>query len=351
MTTSRVYRLLLQAYPSAFRERFGDAMVQAFHDRYRRAAARGTVHAIAFLFRTLLDVVANAAALRFTPEERTPMNWQSIGGDVRYAARMFARNPVFTALAVVALALGIGANTAIFTIVNGVLLKPLPYGQPRGLVMVWSSNATEHRDHDAVAPLDFLDYRKAGAFADMQATYSFVVGAAWRTSAGTEQIVATAVTPGMFEMLGRQPAIGRTFTEAEVQTAVVVSSRFWKSRLGADPNVIGRVLTIQDHPRTVVGVMAEDFVFPYKTMLGPSGFTRSSDVEAWLPLQFVELEQPCDGRRRADPRRALSVGRRTVETGHHDRPGQRRDRGHRAATVVNVSRLQSRRRRERRGAP
>jgi len=293
--TARVYRVLLLAYPADFRERFGDAMAQAFRDRYRRAAARGPVHALAFLLRTLLDVFANAAALRFTRHERTPMNWQSIGGDIRYAARMFARNPVFTALAVVALALGIGANTAIFTIVNGVLLKPLPYGQPRELMMVWSTNAVEHREHDVVAPLDFLDYRKAGAFADMQATYSFIVGGALRTASGTEQMVLTAVTPGTFEMLGRQPAIGRTFTQAEVQTAVVISNRFWKSRLGADPNVLGRILTIQDQPRTVVGVMPEDFVFPYRSMLGPSGFIRASDVEGWLPLEFVTANNRATG--------------------------------------------------------
>ena len=290
MMTERAYRLLLLAYPSQFRARFGNAMLQAFRDRQRQAASRGPVHAILFLCRTLLDVAANAAALRLTREERTPMNWQSIGGDVRYAARMFARNPVFTALAVVALALGIGANTAIFTIVNGVLLQPLPYAQPRELAMVWSSNAVEHREHDVVAPLDFLDYRKAGAFADMQATYSFIVGGSLRTAAGTEQIVVTAVTPGTFEMLGRQPAIGRTFTQAEVQTAVVISNRFWKSRLGADPNVVGQVLTIQDQPRTIVGVMPDDFVFPYRSMLGPSGFTRASDVEAWLPLEFVNAD-------------------------------------------------------------
>jgi predicted permease len=208
---------------------------------------------------------------------------------------MFARTPVFAAMAVAALALGIGANTAIFTIVNGVLLKPLPYDQPRGLVMVWSTNALEHRDRDGVAPLDFLDYRKAGAFADMHATYSFVVGAALNTAAGTEQIVVTAVTPGMFEMLGRRPALGRTFGPSELQTAVVVSNGFWRSRLGSDPSVLGRVLTIQGQSRTIVGVMPDDFVFPYKTMLGPSGFSRSADVEAWLPLEFVDSNSRATG--------------------------------------------------------
>jgi putative ABC transport system permease protein len=292
---SRAYRVLLLAYPASFRERFGTDMEHAFRDRYRAAAARGPSGALLFLLRTLADVAANAAALRFARKEKTPMNWQSIGADVRYAGRMFVRNPVFTALAVAALALGIGANTAIFTIVNGVLLKPLPYAQPRELVMVWSTNAAEHRDRDSVAPLDFLDYRKAGAFGDMQATYSFIVGVSLRTAAGTEQIVATAVTPGMFEMLGRPPAIGRLFTPQEVQTAVIVSHRFWRSRLGGDADVLGRVLTIQDHPRTIVGVMPDDFVFPYKSMLGPSGFSRSSDVEAWLPLEFVDSNSRATG--------------------------------------------------------
>ena len=289
------YRVLLRVYPAAFRERFGSGMTQAFADRYRAAQALGTAALIRFLFRTVSDVLVNATLVRFQQKDRTAMNWQSIGSDIRYAGRMFARNPIFTALAVAALALGIGANTAIFTIVNGVLLKPLPYGGEQDLVMVWSTNSVERRDRDTVAPLDFLDYKKAGAFADMQATYSFVVGAALRTAAGTEQIAATAVTPGMFEMLGRQPALGRTFTAQELQTAVIVSNGFWRTRLGGDPNVLGKVLTIQDHPRTIVGVMPADFVFPYKSMLGPSGFLRSADVEAWLPMAFVDNNNRATG--------------------------------------------------------
>src|SRR4029079_15455215 len=289
------YRVLLRAYPAAFRERFGSGMTQAFADRCRAAQALATAALARFLLRAVSDVLVNATLVRFQQKDRTPMNWQSIGSDIRYAGRMFARNPIFTTLAVAALALGIGANTAIFTIVNGVLLKPLPYGGERDLMMVWSTNSAEHRDRDTVAPLDFLDYRKAGAFADMQATYSFVVGAALRTAAGTEQISATAVTPGMFEMLGRQPALGRTFTAQELQTAVIVSNGFWRTRLGGDPNVLGTVLTIQDHPRTIVGVMPADFVFPYKSMLGPSGFLRSADVEAWLPMAFVNNNNRATG--------------------------------------------------------
>jgi predicted permease len=223
------------------------------------------------------------------------MNWPSLWGDVRYAARMFARNPVFTCLAVSALALGIGANAAIFTIFDGVLLRPLPYKDPGRLVMVWSSNTVEQREHDGVAPLDFLDFRRAGSFTDLQATYGFIVGTSLSMPAGAEQILVTAVTPGMFELLGRAPEIGRTFTPAEADTAVVLSHDFWQRRLGGDPSVLGRVLTIQDHPRTVVGVMPADFVFPYKTMLGPIGMSRSSEIDAWLPLAFVAADTRVTG--------------------------------------------------------
>jgi putative ABC transport system permease protein len=219
------------------------------------------------------------------------MNWQSLLLDLRYAVRLLRKNPVFSALAVAALAPGIGANTAIFTVVHSVLLNPLPYGDPDRLVMVWSTNAAEHRDHDAVAPLDLIDYRQAHAFVELHATYSFIVGGALTNGAGAaEQIVVTAVTPGLFEMLGRTPEIGRLFTPAEVQTTVVVSDGFWRSRLAGDPHVIGRTLTIFGQPRTIVGVMPPDFVFPYRAMLGPSGFSRSNTVEAWLPLAFVPTD-------------------------------------------------------------
>ncbi len=161
------------------------------------------------------------------------MWWQALVRDFRYAFRMFVRNPVFTLLAIVALTLGIGANTAIFTIVNGVLLKPLPYGDPDRLVMVWSTNAIEHRERETVAPRDFVDYRSAGAFEALHATYGFLVPATMTGSTGAEQMIVSAVTPGTFEMLGRTPLLGRTFTEAEASSAIVVSHAFWQSRLGS----------------------------------------------------------------------------------------------------------------------
>jgi predicted permease len=222
--------------------------------------------------------------------------WASVVHDTKYAVRLLIRNRGFSIVAILALTLGIGANTAIFTIVNGVLINPLPYAAADELVMVWSTNSLERREHDTVAPRDFIDLRTASSFSSLHATYGFLVPASLTSAhAGAEQIIVSVVTPGTFEMLGRAPLLGRTFTEAELDTGVVISHAFWQTRLGGDPSVLGRTLTIQYQPRTVLGVMPPDFVFPYRTMLGPSGFTRAHHVDAWMPLSFVEQETRATG--------------------------------------------------------
>jgi putative ABC transport system permease protein len=297
------YRVLLLAHPRKFRRRFGAGMVQSFQEGYfaRHGAARSM-----FAVRAMADAAANAVLLRllairdrlFWPDPlsfdqqkgRPDMWWQVLLGDARYAFRTFRRNPVFAALAVLALGLGIGANTAIFTLVDGVLLRPLPYARPDRLVMIWSTNPREHRAQDVVSPRDYEDLTRASSFTSAGAAYSFVIGGTWKTDTGTEPITVTAVTPGLFTTLGRAPALGRAFTDAELHSAVVISYDFWQRRLGGDPAVLGRVLNLMYEPRTIVGVMPRDFVFPYRAMLGPSGFSRSLTVDAWLPLAFVNEE-------------------------------------------------------------
>ena len=293
-----LYRAIVRTQPGEFRRRFGALMEQNFRDGCADAASRGSGAMARFVTRASIDAFVNAMALRVLAirdrllwpdpirshqeKGKSDMWWQILANDARYAFRMFGRAPVFAAMAVIALGLGIGANTAIFTLVNGVLLQPLPYRSPDRLVMIWSSNQREHREHDSVSPLDFMDFRRASAFTAVDAAYSFVIAGTWNTNSGAEPITFTAVTPSLFDTLGRAPALGRTFAESDLHTGVILSYDFWQKRLGGDPAALGRVLVIQNQPRTIVGVMPAGFVFPYKTMLGPSmaryGNTKSFGI-------------------------------------------------------------------------
>ncbi|HZS04924.1 MAG TPA: ABC transporter permease [Blastocatellia bacterium] len=199
--------------------------------------------------------------------------WQ----DVRYGLRVLIKNPGFTLVTVLALALGIGANTAIFTVVNAVLLRPLPYQQPERLVWAWGNFAQSSRA--AVSPPDFIDYRDQNrSFSHFAA---FTVGgesAANLTGAGEpERIPSALVTTGFFQTFGVNPLLGRAFLPDEDQAghdhAVVLSYGLWQRRFGGDRNIIGRELAIDGENYAVVGVM-------------PPGFQYPPRAEMWAPLGF-----------------------------------------------------------------
>lgn len=304
MIAERFYAALLLAFPRRFRARYSPAMRQIFRARYAEAVQRG--RRLPFLARTVADVAGNAvperaAAVRrwllfpnfheqlaMREQERRPMIWQAVKMDLRYAVRMFARTPLFTSLTVLALALGIGANSAIFSVVNSVLLTPLPYAAPGRLVMVWNDNTREGVQQYPMSPADFLDVKAATRTIErMEMMYSFLITGTMRGDSGTEQLSVSTITPGMFELLGRRPALGRAFVPSDRDGVVVLSDGFWRRRFGADPATVGRQLTISDQPATVVGVMPPDFHFPLKSMLGPSGISPSIEPDAWLPLDVA----------------------------------------------------------------
>ncbi|MGA9570825.1 MAG: ABC transporter permease, partial [Candidatus Acidiferrales bacterium] len=183
--------------------------------------------------------------------------------DIRYCIRMLAKNPGFTAIAVLTLALGIGANTAIFSVVNAELLRPLPFRDPSQLVRVASANARIHTVSGAVSYPDFADWRSQNhVFQDMAAymdsSYALT---------GIEQpahLAAANVSASMFNVLGVSPELGRNFLPEDDEPhhhVAILSDRLWKERFGGDPQIIGRVITLDNSAYTVVGVMPATFQY------------------------------------------------------------------------------------------
>jgi putative ABC transport system permease protein len=187
------------------------------------------------------------------------------------------RNPGFFAVAVAALALGIGANTAIFSAVEAVLLRPLPYAQPDRLVMVWEDASFVGFALNTPAPANYMDWRAQNqVFTDMAATR--YTTASLTGEGAPEQLPGRLVTPNFFDVLGVQPAIGRPFTAEEDKAhspVVVLSYNLWQRRFGGDKSVVGRVMLLNGVQTKVLGVMPKGFFF------------RDRDVDYWAPIAFT----------------------------------------------------------------
>jgi len=315
---------LLHCYPPAFRARFGAELRALMLAGLAQARRRGQLSAASFVCRSTLNTIAAGAAER---TRRLGIDWFSAthlgtpkgapskkGGlsdswdtpdpaatyrghhmltdtfrtDVRHAVRMGLKTPLFTASAILALALGIGASSAIFTVVNGVLLRPLPYQNPDRLVMIWSQNQREGRERNVISPANFTDYRALShSFSGMESTLSFLVPLAIKGQESEGLLQALRVGPDLFRVLGRDAAIGRTFGVGEDRGVAVLSHGFWQRRFGSDPSVVGRSFTFSENEHlTVIGVMPPDFAFPYRTMLGPTGFSRAQTADIWIVMPF-----------------------------------------------------------------
>ncbi len=187
---------------------------------------------------------------------------QTLWQDVRYSARMLLKRPAYTLIAVITLALGIGANAAIFSIINDVLLRSLPYPEPDRIVTLWESNTKENIARDDVSPANFLDWReRQQVFSDI--AFANPNSLEYAGSDEPEVIRAAAVSKGFFQVFGAGALYGRTFLPEEYEVgknqAVVLSHGIWQRRFGGDANIVGRTLTLDGLPTTVVGVMPSDF--------------------------------------------------------------------------------------------
>lgn len=188
--------------------------------------------------------------------------------DIRYAIRSLARHPGFTIIALLTLALGIGANTAIFSVVNAVLLRPLPFVEPERVVWLWD---TIRPGTPAPTSLpEFLDWKEQNRSFEQLAAFQ---GGNMFLDAGdgTEDVPVGIVTPQMFSLFRVNPIIGRTFTDEETLPGrfrvAVLGHSLWQTRFGSDPNVLGRTIQLNGRPYTIIGVMSAGFSFPERAML------------------------------------------------------------------------------------
>lgn len=183
-------------------------------------------------------------------------SWQ----DLRYAARMLVKKPGFTLIAFATLALGIGANTAIFSVVNGVLLRPLPYKDPAQLVSIWEVQSNQ--DHSNFSPAEFLDYQAQNQSFSAMAAYR-LMNCTLTGGGEPEQLGGLVVTANFFSLLGVEPERGRIFQpedgRAGAPRVAIISHSYWEQRFGSDSNLIGKTLTLSGDPVIVVGVMPPNF--------------------------------------------------------------------------------------------
>ena len=196
--------------------------------------------------------------------------------DLRYGMRSLLKKPGFTLTAVIALALGIGANTAIFSVINGVLLRALDYPKPDSIVMLWERGASEQNTRNVVSPANFLDWQKQSAsFEHMAAVADQRVNLIGAGRGEPEEIKIQLVSQSFFAALGVQPLLGRAPLPEEDRTGadpvVVLSNELWRTRFGADPAIVGKQANLNGRQRTIIGVMPPGFHF------------LDNQVRAWLP--------------------------------------------------------------------
>ena len=215
---------------------------------------------------------------------QTPM--ATLLQDLRFALRMLSRNRSFTVVAVAALALGIGANSAIFSVIYSVLLKPLPYRDPSQIVRVYQYNPVERFDKFPFSPADFLDYRRQnGVFQDIG---TYVRQDQQYGGDHPERLTGVRVSYRFFALLGVEPMLGRGFTYQEESTCcttgvAVVSYNVWKRLMGGDPHAIGKTLRLSDDPFRVIGVMPQGF----EHVSGGYRLPHGESVDVWLVYNLL----------------------------------------------------------------
>jgi len=305
--TRRLAWWLVRAYPPRFRREVGLGLVDTLEDRMRSAYVRGASRPTVW-FRAVIDTARNAPLewvratldvlrkVRPTAVDEPSAVWKPDTTDVvarrrtmvdkllqevRYALRLWKRRPGFALVAIVTLALGIGANAAMFSIVNAVLLRPLPYADADRLVAIWARTPT--------SPRSLISYDEYAALRDQRDTFDTV--ALWLGQsvnltgvAEPQRIVGNFVAGSFFQVLQLKAERGRLFDESETtpgtaKPVVVLSHTFWQRQFNSDPSIVGKAVTLNGAPLAVVGVLAPPFD---RDSAGVDGWVDNYD--AFIPL-------------------------------------------------------------------
>jgi len=201
--------------------------------------------------------------------------------DLNFALRTLRKNPGFTGAAVFALGLGMGANSAMFSVIDGVLLRPLPFPHSERLVNVWETNLKRNLPRFVVAPANYYDWRKQNQSFSALGAYQQNTFNLASKEGEPERFLGTISDRGFFDALGVRPALGRIFTEEEDQpgrdAVVILGYGVWRQRFGGDPKIVGQTLIMNGKPRTVTGVMPEGFEYPAQSVMwSPLGFDNET---------------------------------------------------------------------------
>jgi predicted permease len=287
MRATDVYRSLLVCYPASFRDEYGREMVDAFEDQLHEAATRGGWFAAAGIWiGTIYDLLFTA------PKE----HWHVIHQDLRHAIRILAATPGFTLVAVLLLALGIGANAAIFSLVNNVLMSKLPVRNPQELVLLTDPNdsgmsiGSNNGERGLLTYAEFRQLQdRTRSFASMMASQSATSNIQARVAGGTEteKLVIALVSGSYFSTLGVNPEVGRTFVadddKAEGATPyAVISYDYWQRRFQGRADILGQTITLRSGVFSVIGVAPPAFY----------GETVGTRPDAWLPLTMQRSVLP-----------------------------------------------------------
>ena len=242
----------------------------------------------------------------------------SLWQDIRYSARMLMKSPGFSLLAVVTLALGIGANAAIFSIINSVLLRSLPYEDADRIVTLWENNTKESIPRDDVSPANFLDWsERQQVFSEI--AYANPNSLDYSGAEEPEVIRAASVSKGFFQVFRASALYGRTFLPEEYEAGknqvVMLSHGVWQRRFGGDPNIVGKSLTLDGQPNTVVGVMPPGFRL----------YLFDREEEMWAPQVPTEAMKQ---QRKATYLKVVGA----LERKRHSLPGPSRAKQYRGAT-------------------